>query len=99
MKDVDTLLREFADLATDANVTCRELLKILRVFGFEIIDCGRGGHKVARHPAISIAESPDFDCGHDLGTKVKRVYLKKLFHFVKLHKEAIKGYLEHDIRR
>ena len=97
MKDVDTLLREFAGLTTSANATCRELLKILRDFGFQIIDCGRGGHKIAKHPAISIAESPNFNCGHDLGTKVKRVYLKKLFHFVDLHKEAIRGCLNHDV--
>jgi len=97
MSDFDTQLKEFADLTTSANVTCRELLKILRVFGFEVVDCGKGGHKIAKHPAIPIAESPNFNCGHDLGTKVKRVYLKKLHTFVEFHKDAIKGYLNHDV--
>lgn len=61
--------------------------------GFEIIDCRKAGHKIATHPAISLQDYPDFNCGHKPGNKVKRIYIKKMYNFVATHKDAIEGYI------
>ena len=62
--------------------------------GFLIEDCGSAGHKIARPPAVSLIEYPNYNCGHNKGETVKRPYIKKLHKFVKQHEEAIKEYLK-----
>lgn len=49
---------------------------------------------IAKHPAVALQDYPDFNCGHDRGTKVKRVYVKKLSRFVDEYADAIKEYMK-----
>jgi hypothetical protein len=94
MKDFDALFRELGDMTSSANTTCRNFTRLLENLGFEISDCGNAGHKIARHPAVSLTAYPNFDCGHNLGSTVKRPYIKKLFVFVETHQESIKQHLK-----
>lgn len=94
MKDFDALLRELARLTDSGNTSCKEFNKLLQALGFELINCGSAGHKIAKHPAMSLVDYPDYNCGHNPGSEIKRVYIKKIYKFVELHKEVIKEYLQ-----
>ena len=94
MKNFENLFRELDNLTKSANTSCKDFTSLLENLGFEIVSCGNAGHKIAKHPAISLAEYPDFNCGHNQGSAIKRPYIKKLYGFVKLHKEVIKEYLK-----
>lgn len=94
MAEFEKLLRKLDDLAKSANTSCSEFTNILIALGFRIENCGNAGHKIARHPAISLIEYPNYNCGHNKGSAVKRPYIKKLYKFVKQHERAIKEYLQ-----
>lgn len=94
MKDFENLFKELDNLTSSANTSCKDFTKLLEELGFEIISCGSAGHKIAKHPAIPLPEYPDYNCGHNQGSTIKRPYIKKLYKFVELHKEAIKEYLK-----
>lgn len=94
MAEFENLLRKLENLTNSANASCKEFTNLLTALGFLIEDCGSAGHKIARHPAVSLIEYPNYNCGHNKGETVKRLYIKKLHKFVKQHEEAIKEYLK-----
>lgn len=94
MTSFDKLRRELTNMATGANTSCREFSALLVDLRFELVPCGSAGHMIAKHPAVALLEYPDFNCGHDRGTMVKRVYVKKLARFVDEHADALKEYLK-----
>lgn len=94
MTDFEKSFRRLGELTNSANVSCKEFTGLLEEMGFIIEQCGSAGHKIATHPAVSLSEYPDFNCGHNPGAAVKRPYIKKLHKFVKLHEDAIKGCLK-----
>jgi len=81
-------------MATGANASCREFSALLREMEFELVSCGSAGHMIAKHPAVALQEYPDFNCGHNLGANVKRVYVKKLSRFVDEHADTIKEHMK-----
>lgn len=92
MKDFESLFKELDKLTSSANTSCKDFTQLLEDLDFEILSCGSAGHKIAKHPAISLTEYPDYNCGHNQGSPMKRPYMKKIYKFIKLHKEAIKEY-------
>lgn len=94
MANFDRLFANLESMASGANTSCSDFTTLLVRLGFVINDCSSGGHKIAEHPAVPLDEYPDFNCGHNPGTTVKRPYVKKLFNFVKQHKEAIKEHMK-----
>jgi len=92
MKDFEKYFKDLANLTSSANTSCKDFTKLLEKLGFEIFDCGNAGHKIAKHPAISLVEYPDYNCGHNQGSTIKRPYIKKIYRFVELHKDTIKEY-------
>lgn len=94
MTEFEKLFKKLEDLTTSANTSCSEFTNLLTAFGFLIEDCGSAGHKIARHPAISLIEYPNYNCGHNKGEAVKRPYIKKLYKFIKQHESAIKEHLK-----
>lgn len=90
----EKLFRKLGDLATSANTSCKELTGILEELGFQIVDCGSAGHKIAKHPAVGLTEYPDYNCGHNEGAKIHRQYIKKPHKFVEQNKEQIKEYIK-----
>lgn len=94
MAEFEKLLRKLDALTKSANTSCSEFTSILIELGFQIENCGNAGHKIARHPAVSITEYPNYNCGHNKGSAVKRPYIKKLHKFVKQYENVIKEYLQ-----
>ena len=94
MSEFGKLLKKLEALTGSTNTSCREFTNILIALGFQIENCGNAGHKIARHPAVSLIEYPNYNCGHNKGEAVKRPYIKKLYKFVQQHEEAIKEYLK-----
>ena len=94
MTEFEKTFRKLGDLASSANTSCKEFTGVLEALGFNIENCGNAGHKIAKHPAITLTEYPDYNCGHNQGEAVKRPYIKKLHKFVKQHEDAIKEYLK-----
>lgn len=94
MADFEKLFRKLGDLTTSANTSCKELTEVLEELGFLIVDCGSAGHKIAKHPAITLAEYVNFNCGHNDGAHIKRPYIKKLHKFVDTYQEKIKECLK-----
>ena len=81
-------------MAAGANTSCKDFSALLIDMKFELVPCGSAGHVIAKHPAVALQAYPDFNCGHDRGTKVKRVYIKKLSRFVDEYADAIKEYMK-----
>lgn len=94
MTKFEKLLKELGDLTNSANTSCKEFTSVLEGLGFLIENCSNGGHKIAKHPAITLTDYPDFNCGHNLGEAIKRPYIKKLYKFVKQHEDAIKEHVK-----
>lgn len=94
MSDFVKLLIKLEALTTSANASCKEFTNLLIALGFQIENCGSAGHKIARHPAVSLIEYPNYNCGHNKGEAVKRPYIKKLYKFVKQHENAIKEHMK-----
>lgn len=94
MAKFETLYGELGQMSQGANTSCAKFTGLLKDLGFEIEDCGSAGHKIAKHPAVSLTEYPDYNCGHNPGAKVKRPYLKKIYRFVKQYKDEIKEHLK-----
>lgn len=94
MTEFEKLFKKLGNLTESANTSCKDFTNLLEGLGFEIVNCGSAGHKIAKHPAIALAEYPDYNCGHNQGEAIKRPYIKKLHKFVKQHEDAIKEYLK-----
>lgn len=94
MAKFNELYRRLGDLTQSANTSCKEFTSVLEELGFQIVDCGSAGHKIAKHPAIDLSEFPNYNCGHNQGASVKRIYIKKLHKFVKQYEGEIKEYLK-----
>ena len=94
MPEFEKYMKKLEALTDSANTSCKELTNLLIDLGFNIENCGSAGHKIARHPAVSLIEYPNYNCGHNKGEAVKRPYIKKLYKFVKQHEEAIQEYLK-----
>jgi len=94
MLEFDELVKKLQDLTTSANASCKEFTYLLIALGFQIENCGSAGHKIARHPTVSLIEYPNYNCGHNKGEAVKRPYIKKLYKFVKQHENAIKEHMK-----
>jgi hypothetical protein len=94
MANFEKLSRKLSELATSANVSCKELTGVLEDLQFQIVDCGSAGHKIAKHPAVALIDYPNFNCGHNEGAKIHRQYIKKLYQFVNTYEEEIKEYLK-----
>ena len=94
MTKFDKLFKKLCDQTTSTNTSCKEFTDLLESLGFQIVSCGTAGHKIAKHSAITLTEYPDYNCGHNPGTAIKRPYIKKLYKFVKQHEDAIKEYLK-----
>lgn len=54
MPEFGKLLKKLEDLTTSANASCKEFTNLLIALGFQIENCGSVGHKIARHPAVSL---------------------------------------------
>ena len=94
MEKFEELCRKLGTLTQGANTTCKELTGVLEDLGFQIVDCGSAGHKIAKHPAIKLLEYPNYNCGHSHGAMVKRQYIQKLHKFVKQYQGEIKECLK-----
>lgn len=94
MANFEELYNKLGSFSKGANTSCKEFTAILEKLGFQIVDCGSAGHKIAKHPAVDWREYPDFDCGHSKGANVKPIYIKKLYKFVKQNEEGIKEHLK-----
>lgn len=94
MKDVQKKFDKLYVMAGNANITCNQLTSALKALGFTIRDCSNGGHKIAKHPAISVLESTNYDCGHKEGSKIKKPYILSLIKFVKNNEETIREWLK-----
>lgn len=94
MANLEKLLRKLGDLTSSANTSCKELTGVLEELGFQIVDCGSAGHKIAKHQAIDFTEYPNYNCGHNDGAKIHRQYIKKLYTFVKQNEEKIKEHMK-----
>jgi hypothetical protein len=94
MKDIQKKLDKLYEMSGSANITCSQLTTTLKALGFSIRDGSNGGHKIAKHPAVSVLDSPDYNCGHKEGNKIKKPYISKLIKFVKNNEEAIKESLK-----
>ena len=94
MAKFEELYKKLGGLTQSANTSCKDFTSVLEELGFQIVDCGSAGHKIAKHPAIDLTEFPDYNCGHNQGATVKRNYIKKLHKFVKQNEEEIKEYLK-----
>lgn len=94
MAKFEELYRKLGDLTQSANTSCKDFTSVLEDLGFQIVDCGSAGHKIAKHPAIDLAEFPDYNCGHNQGASVKRNYIKKLHKFVRQYEWVIKEYIK-----
>lgn len=95
MNKFDKLLLRLREMATSDNIACRDFSQLLKDFGFELENAS-GGHKVATHPSIPLGpeDAANFNCGHDLGTKVKRNYIKKFLRIVDEHEKELREYLK-----
>lgn len=93
MSKFQELYRELENLTNSTNTSCKKFTQLLKDLGFQIESCNSGGHKIAKHPAIHFTEYPDYNCGHNPGENIKRPYIKKLYKFVKQHKDTIEEYL------
>lgn len=91
MKDFKKLFDELETMSSSANVSCSEFITLLEDLGFEITNCGSAGHKIAKHSAVDVISYPNFNCGHNKGSKILKVYIKKIFKFVKENEETIKA--------
>ena len=94
MAEFEKLLKKLENLTTSTNACCKEFTNLLIALGFQIENCGSAGHKIARHPAVSLIEYPNYNCGHNKSEAVKRPYIKKLYKFVKQHENAIKEHMK-----
>lgn len=95
MSKFEKLIKKLDELTGSANTSCNEFTNLLVALGFQIENCGSAGHKIARHPAVSLIEYPNYNCDHNKGKAVKQhPYIKKLYKFVKQLEEAIKEYLK-----
>jgi hypothetical protein len=94
MTKFQKIFKELEDLTGSSNTSCKKFTSLLTNLGFQIVNCGSAGHKIAMHPAIDLPEYPNFNCGHNQGAVVKRVYINKIYKFVERHKEAIKEHLK-----
>lgn len=86
--------QEIWRLYTSTTASCKEFTNLLMALGFRIENCGSTGHKIARHPTVSLIEYPNYNCSHHKGEAVKRPYIKKLYKFVKQHENAIKEHIK-----
>lgn len=95
MKKFDKLFRRLKEMATSANITCRDFTQVLEDLGFELTDAS-GGHKVATHPKIPLGpeDAANYNCGHDQGTHVKRNYIKTFLKLVVEHEEKLREHLK-----
>lgn len=59
MLEFEKLLKKLDDLTKSANTSCKEFTNLLIDLGFQIENCGSAGHKIARHPAVSLIEYPN----------------------------------------
>lgn len=64
MSEFVKLLKRLEGLTTGANASCKEFTNLLLALDFQIENCGSAGHKIARHPALSLIEYPNYNCGH-----------------------------------
>lgn len=94
MSEFKKLFRKLGDLTSSGNTTCKEFTGVLEDLGFQIVNCGNAGHKIAKHPAIALNEYPDYNFGHNEGAVVKRPYIKKLYKFVMQYQDDIKECLK-----
>lgn len=94
MENFEKLFRKLEALTTSENTSCKELTGVLEELGFQIVNCGSAGHRVAKHPAVDLTDYPNYNCGHSDGAKVHRQYIKKLHKFVKQNKDGIKEYIK-----
>ena len=94
MANFDGLYNKLGDFTKGANTSCKEFTAVLEGLGFQIVNCRSGGHKIAKHLAVSLTEYPDYNCGHNQGATVSRSYVKKLHRFVTQHEKEIKEYLK-----
>jgi hypothetical protein len=94
MAEFKKLFRELEELTGSSNASCKKFTSLLKDLGFQIENCGSAGHKIARHPAVDLALYPNYNCGHNQGSVVKRVYINTIYKFVIQHEDAIKEYLK-----
>jgi hypothetical protein len=92
----DKLRAQLAQMASGANTSCKDFTDLLEKFGFVIRDCGSPGHKVATHPAIqmSIADSANYNCGHNPKNKLLPVYIKKFYRITTSYEITLREYLK-----
>jgi hypothetical protein len=61
-----------------ASMRCSDVIRILESLGFVVRECGKGKHRVFKHPSIPSFLGGSFDCGHGRNPEVKKVYVKKI---------------------
>lgn len=94
MVNIQKKLDALYDMSGSSNITCTQLTSALKSLGFTIRDGKNGGHKIAKHPAVQVIDSPDYDCGHKAGSKIKVPYITKLIKFVKNNETSIRESLQ-----
>ncbi len=98
MKKFDKLLTRLQTMAAGANVSCSDFTELLVDFKFDVRPATKGGHRVVSHPAftLTVAESANYNCGHNPGTHVRRNYVKNFLKIVQTHESEITEFLEND---
>lgn len=94
MSKFEKLFEQLKQMTKSANISCRDFTGLLKDLGFEIVDCRKGGHKLAQHPLIPLTESTNYNCGHNQGAAIKQPYIKKIYRVVELYKKEIEENLQ-----
>lgn len=90
MPDNDPVDEAIAELkAAKANIACAKVTRILKSFGFTVIDKKKSGHKVYMHDGIDTFYSSSYSCGHGKNPTVKPVYINQIIRVLANNKLAI----------
>lgn len=92
-KKAQALLAGLYEMRGNANISCGKFTNALKALGFEIRDSNKGGHKVLKHRCVPNTQTPHFNCGHNQGAEVQKVYINTIIRFVETYEEEIKSHL------
>ncbi len=90
MNQVDEALKI---LKSSKQISCREMVSLLKGLGFEVFPHSTASHKAFSHLSISGLYG-NFNCGHSRGENVKPPYKSQIRKIVDENAEELKEFLE-----
>jgi hypothetical protein len=78
------------------SIRASELRSLLESFGFEVSDCGSGGHKKVQHSGLVSARfyGSSYDSAHGADSKVKACYVGNMMKLLRTYKTELEQILE-----